>query len=359
MKLRTLPVVLVVAALSLAACAPATPQVIRETQIVRETQVVRETVEVPVEVTAQPQAVDVVRVSMGYIPNVQYAPWYVGLEKGYFAEEGIQLVLDYSMEADGIELVSSGEREFGIGSGDLLIQARGQGRPLVMVARWYNGVPAAIFSLKDKGITQPADLAGKTLGIPYPGGINYQCLLASLIANGVDPDEVNIQSVGYTQMAAVTGGMVDAATGYSMNEPVQLSVKGNELNVIETREWCPVAPIGLFTTEQLVQENPDLVQRLVRAFLRSVKATLDEPDFALEAVVSAVQFSGGDNRPATKASLEKCLEFWATDGEYGLYTAEQFESTQQLLVDLEQMEAANEIDVSTAFINDFAQNAQP
>jgi putative riboflavin transport system substrate-binding protein len=364
MKTNTLFVLLIVAALALASCGPATtptPQVIQETvQVpVQQTVVVPVQQTVEVQVSPTPQPVTVVRVSMGFIPNVQFAPWFVGLEKGFFADEGIQLVLDYSMEVDGIELVAAGKDDFGIGSGDLIVQGRSQGRPLVMVSRWYNAVPAAIFSLKEKNITKPADLVGKKLGIPYAGGINYQCMLAMFNANGIDPKSLTITPIGYTQIAAVSGGQVDAAAGYSMNEPVTLASKGTALNVIETRDWCAVAPIGLYTNENMLKTNPDLVQKMVRALLRSVKATLDDPAFALEAVIRAVQFSGGDNRAGTKASLDKCLEFWSTTDKYGLYTKEQWDATQNLLVSVGSLDKANMIDVSTAFTNDFADKAQP
>ncbi len=364
MKTKTLFVLLVVVALTLAACGPATtptPQVIQETVQVP----VQQTVEVPVQQTVEvqvsptPRPISVVRVSMGYIPNVQYAPWYVGLEKGFFAEEGIQLVLDYSLETDGAELVAAGKDDFGIITGDFIITARSNARPLVMVARWYNGIPAAIFSLKEKNITKPADLVGKTLGIPGAYGVNYECTLAMFSKNGIDPKSLTITTIGYTQIAAVSGGQVDAATGYSMNEPVTLQTQGSALNVIETKEWCPVAPIGLYTNENMVKTKPDLVQGMVRAMLRSIKATVDDPDFALEATIRAVQYSGGTNRESTKASLAKCIEFWTTTDKYGLYTKDQWDATQDFLVSLGQLDKANVIDVSTAFTNDFADKAQP
>ncbi len=364
MKTKSLCILLVIAALMLTACGPTaapTAQVIKETVEVP----VQQTVEVPVQQTVQvqitntPEPVHVVKVSMGYIPNVQYAPWYVGMEKGFFAEEGIQLVLDYSLETDGAELVAAGKDDFGIATGDFIIGARVNSRPLVAVSRWYNAIPAAIFSLKDKNITKPADLVGKTLGIPGAYGVNYECTLAMLSKNNIDTKSLTITTIGYTQIAAVSGGQVDAATGYSMNEPLTLIAQGKDVNIIETGQWCPVAPIGLYTNENMVKTNPDLVQKMVRAMLRSVKATVDDPAFALEATIRAVQFSGGQNREGTKASLAKCIEFWTTTDKYGLYTQDQWAATQDFLVSIGQLDKAKVIDVSTAFTNQFAENAQP
>ncbi len=367
MRTRTVFVLLAAGLAILSACGPAaapTPQVVKETVEVPVQQTVvvpvQQTVEVPVQVSAEPQPVTVVRVSMGYIPDMQFAPWYVGVEKGYFANEGIQIILDYSTEMSGVELVSAGEREFGMGTGNSIIQARAQGRPLMFVARWYNGIPSAVFSLKENNITQPQDLVGKTVGTPFASGVNYMSLLATLEANGVDPASVNIQPIGFTQVAAVSEGLVDAAIGYSVNEPIKLKLNGIDVNVIEMSEWSHIVPNGLFANETFVKEHPDVVQAVVRAFLRALKATEEDPAFALEAVIRAVPYSGGDNRAATEESLRKAMEFWTTaDGTYGVYDIEGFEWTQDFMLAHGNMDAGTQIDLTQAFTNDFALAAQP
>ncbi|MFQ5610578.1 MAG: ABC transporter substrate-binding protein [Anaerolineae bacterium] len=325
------------------------------TKEVEVEKIVTQEVEVEVEVPAD---IAVVRINMGYIPDPQYAPFYVGVEKGYFAEEGIQIVTDYSTEVDGIELLAAGEADFATGSGDLLLQARSQGLPIVYVLRWYNGIPAAIFSLKEAGIDSPEDLKGKTVGIPGFFGINYKSWLAFLEANGLTSDDVTLEAIGFAQVASVSEGQVDAAVGYSNNEPVQMMVQGMDVNVIELAPYNNFVPIGIMTTETMIAERPEVVQGFVRAFLRSVKATLDDPDYALDAVVRAVQFSGGDARPITQATLSKAMEFWTpVDGKFGYYDAETFEWSQEFLLAAGEMDT--EIDVSQAFTNEFVENAQP
>ena len=126
-----------------------TVEVPGETIIVtQEVEVPGETVFVTQEVEVQvPAEVVTVRINMGYIPDVQYAPFYVGIEKGYFLEEGIVLQMDYSSEVDGISLLAAGETDFATGAGDLVIQARSQGLPVKFVVRWYNGIPSSIITL--------------------------------------------------------------------------------------------------------------------------------------------------------------------------------------------------------------------
>src|SRR5690349_16342209 len=121
-----------------------------------------------------------VSLPMGYIANIQYAPFYVAVEKGYFRDAGIDLEFDYKYETDGVALVGAGELPFAVVSGEQVLLARAQGLPVTYVAAWYQESPVSIVAKSELGILIPQDLKGKKVGLPGLFGANYVGLRALL-----------------------------------------------------------------------------------------------------------------------------------------------------------------------------------
>ena len=71
---------------------------------------------------------------------------YVAMEKGFFAEEGLDVSLEYGFENDYLKLVGVGERQFMVGSGDQVIIGRGQELPVRYVMNWYTRYPVVVFA---------------------------------------------------------------------------------------------------------------------------------------------------------------------------------------------------------------------
>lgn len=250
-----------------------------------------------------------IRLPMGYIANVQFAPWYVAVERGYFAAEGMELAFDYSWETDGVRLVGAGELPFAIASGDQVILARSRGIPVVTVASWWRKFPVAVVALEESGIRTPADLKGRKVGIPETFGASYIGWRALLAAAGLKEEDVSLEVIGYTQVASLVEGRVDAAVVYANNEPVQLTQAGYRVVVIPVADYATLASNGLITSEKMLRERPQEVRRFVRAFLRGLEDTLKDPDAAFEACRKYVE--GLDqNEAVQRAVLEATLPFW-------------------------------------------------
>src|SRR5215510_4323986 len=113
---------------------------------------------------AAPQELQKVRLGVGFIPNVQFAPLYVAQKKGFFKDEGLDVEIQYGFEDDFVALAAQGEREFAIASGDQVILAHAQGLPITYVMKWYQRYPVALMVPTAEGVTNPSELSGKKVG---------------------------------------------------------------------------------------------------------------------------------------------------------------------------------------------------
>ena len=137
---------------------------------------------------------------MGYIPNIQFAPLYVAIDKGYFREAGLDVTIDYSFETDAMALVGANKLKFAMVSGEQVLLARAQQLPVVYTLAWYQQYPVGIASLKSSGINEPADLKGKRIGVPVLSGASYIGLRALLDAGGLTEKDVTIHVIGFNQV---------------------------------------------------------------------------------------------------------------------------------------------------------------
>lgn len=258
-----------------------------------------------------------VTLGVGFIPNVQFAVFYVGIEKGFFAEEGLAVTLDYGFENDYLALVAANELQFMIGSGDQVVIGRAQGLPLRYVMNWYTRFPVVIFAKAETGIRKPADLKDKRIGIPGPFGASYVAFRGILEAADLAESDVTMESIGFTQAAAVIEDTVDAAVDYGVNGPIVLEQEGIETVQIQLDEYLSIPANGLVTNQITIDENPELVRKMVRASLRSIQYTLDNPD---EAFRIALQFvpEAADNAEANRAVFDAVLQYWTPRNDYQL-----------------------------------------
>lgn len=296
-----------------------------------------------------PAAKTKVRLPMGFIANVQYAPFYMAVDKGYFAAEGIEVEFDYKFETDGVKLVGAGELPFAIVSGEQVVLARAQGLPVKYVAQWYRKYPIALFSLAEKGINSPADLKGKTVGLPGFFGATYVGWRAYLQANGLQESDVNAQEIGFTQAAAVQQGKVDAAVGYVVNEPVVLTQSGLKVNTVNIGEQVDMVANGLMTNEKTIKDNPALVKGMVKALLRGIDDTIKNPDEAMKVTAKFVEGFKTDDA-IQKAVLVATIENMK-GAKLGVSDAAAWSNTQDILLTMGQVK--DKADVNTFFTNEF------
>ena len=172
-------------------------------------------------------------VGLGYIPSVQFAPFYLAQQEGWYAEAGLEVEFQNKIDPDLITLVGQGAIDVGIGDGTSIIPAVSHGIPVRYVATIYGKFPSIVFAKASSGITTAADLKDKRIGTPGRYGSSWIMLQALLGSVGLTTDDVDIvEYPDFTQRAAVEQGAVDAATGFANNEPVQLELAGEAVTIL-------------------------------------------------------------------------------------------------------------------------------
>jgi NitT/TauT family transport system substrate-binding protein len=289
---------------------------------------------------------------VGFIPNIQFAPLYVADKQGFYAEEGLEVALEYGFENDFVALTAQGERQFAVASGDQVILAGAQGLPLVYVMKWYERFPVGVVALAETGIDSPAALNGHKVGIPGLFGASYVAWKGLDYATDLDESTVQLESIGFTQASAVQEKLVDAAVVYLANEPVQLAEAGLEVNVIDVSDYMNLVSNGIVTNQTVIQENPDLIRALVKATLRGLQYTIENPDEAFEISREYIPDMTDEDAPVQQLVLERSIEQWRSD-QPGISSAEAWETSANLMLEAGLIEAAVEVD--KLYTNDFVE----
>jgi NitT/TauT family transport system substrate-binding protein len=302
------------------------------------------------ESSPQPEELTKIRLPMGYIPSVQYAPFYVAVENGYYAEEGLEVEFDYKFETDGVALVGANELPFSLVSAEQVPLARAQGLPVVYVMSWWQDYPVAIAVNANSGIQQLADLKGKKIGLPGLFGASYVGLRALLDAAGLKESDVTLDSIGYNQVEALVAGREDAVVVYANNEPFQLKANGYDARIFSVKDYAHLASNGLLTNEETIQNNPDLIRRFIRATMRGVEDTLAAPSEAFEISKKYVEGLDQADQLTQWEILKASIEYWRTK-QPGVSDPSAWENMQNTLLAMGMLKSS--IDIDKAVTNEF------
>ena len=299
---------------------------------------------------AAPQKLTDIRLPVGYVPNIQFAPLYVAIDKGYFKQEGLNVTLDYSMETDNVALVGAGKLPFAIVSGEQVLLGRAQGLPVEYVMAWYQQYPVGVVSKASLNITKPADLKGKRIGIPGLFGASYIGFRALLSQAGLKEQNVSLDSIGYNQVPALIADKEQAGVIYVNNEPIQMEAQGIKVNVIKVSDSMELVSNGLLTNEQTAKQNPAQVKAMARVILKGIQDTIQNPDGAYTISKKYIESLANADEKVQKQVLATSIDMWKTDRP-GYTDPKAWENMQKVMLDMGLLKQP--LDLQAAFSNDF------
>lgn len=231
-----------------------------------------------------------VDVVLDWYPNALHAFLYVAMEKGYYAEEGLKVNIRFPSNAnDAISLVAAGKADIGLYYQQDVIQARAaQNVPVKSIGAVVQGPLNIVLSLKEKNITSPRDLVGKTVG--YAGTELSEALIRSIMADvGADYGDVAMVDVGFDLMSSMTTGSVDATIGCLVNHEVpQLEEEGFQVNWFDLDDYgVPTYYEGVFlANDDAIENGGEALSAFLRASARGFADMKADPEEALSILLA-------------------------------------------------------------------------
>jgi NitT/TauT family transport system substrate-binding protein len=231
------------------------------------------------------------------------APYFVALDKGYFAAEGLTVeITEGAGSLDAIPKVATGAFPVGFADINSLMKFLDQnpGAPVTAVMMVYDKPPFAVVGRKSLGITTPADLAGKVLGAPPPDGAWAQFPIFAA-ENGLDMASITVEPVGFpVREPMLAEGKVAAVTGFSFTSflsTIRLGVPEDDLTVLLMADYG-VALYGnaIIVNTDFAKANPEAVTGFLRAAAKGWKDTAADPAAAIDSLIT--------RNPAADPALE-------------------------------------------------------
>lgn len=229
----------------------------------------------------KPRELTTVTIQPVWVPNAQFAGIYVAQEKGFYKEEGLNVIVNpYDPNVSVKDYVAEGKATFGWDGADQVIIGRAEGKPLKAVAVIYRLNPVAFAAHADLNVKSPSDLKGKRIGyLPDNTSLIMKTLLS---LHGLSERDIIWVPYEYN-LELFYNRKIDVVPIYITDEVKKFQDDNIPFTLLLPQDYG-VTLYGdtIFTREDLIETNPDLVRRFVRATLRGWYYALQNFDEAVE-----------------------------------------------------------------------------
>jgi NitT/TauT family transport system substrate-binding protein len=232
----------------------------------------------------EPVALQTIHVQVMWVPNAQFAGYYVAMEKGFYQDVGLEVIINpYNEHTSVRDAMMEGKAEFGIDGAFEVLLGCGEKQPLKAIFVDYRIDPTAFASLKSKQITHPEDWVGKKIGIlPDSTGSVFRAIA---MGYNIDVNQMTFKEYNY-DFSMLTEGEVDVIPIYIFDEPYVLEKMGYQIDTILAYDYG-IKSYGdtLFTTENFITENPEIVRNFVQATAKGWQFALEHQEETLDIVL--------------------------------------------------------------------------
>jgi NitT/TauT family transport system substrate-binding protein len=241
------------------------------------------------------QARDKVVLLLNWYVYSEHAPFFLGKERGYFDQEGIDLDIQEGRGSGvTVQAVAAGTATFGYADVATMIKAASKGAPVIAVGVALQTSPMSAMGFADKNIRKPEDIKGKTVAVT-PGDSMSQVWPLFLKKTGLkDSDFKTVSGDAQTKLNAVMNGQADLLLGYVMDQAIKLQdATHKDIYPIRFADYgVNMVSSGIIVQKDYLKAHPDVVKRFLRAATRSLEEAAKNPDAAVDAMLKANPKSG-------------------------------------------------------------------
>ncbi|WP_448191069.1 ABC transporter substrate-binding protein [Azospirillum sp. sgz301742] len=235
-------------------------------------------------------AADKVTLMLNWYVYGEHAPFYYGKEKGYFAEQGIDLDIQEGRgSAVTAQAVAAKTADFGYIDVPTMIKAAAKGAPLISTGVLLQTSPMSVMGFTDKNIRKPEDIKGKIVAVT-PGDSMSQIWPLFLKKAGLKESDFRVVSGdAQTKLNAVINGQADLLLGYVMDQSMKIKdATGKSVTPIRFADYgIKMVSSGIVANTGMVKEREELVRRFMAAATKSVEEATKDPRAAAQAILNA------------------------------------------------------------------------
>ncbi len=225
----------------------------------------------------------------------EHAPFFLGKERGYFDQEGLDLDIQEGRGSGvTVQAVAAGTATFGYADVPTMMKAASKGAPVTAVGVALQTSPMSVMGFADKNIRKPEDIRGKTVAVT-PGDSMSQIWPLFLKKTGLKDTEFRqVAGDAQTKLNAVMNGQADLLLGYVMDQAIKLQDGVHKpVYAIRFADYgVNMVSSGIIVQKEFLKNKPEVVRRFMRAATRSLEEAAKNPEAAVDAMLKANPKSG-------------------------------------------------------------------
>lgn len=279
-------------------------------------------------------AADEASLRLNWVLIGQHPAYYLGLERGFYADEDIDLTINEGRGSGAaVQLVAGGEDTFGLADTGAVIAGRAKGAPVTVIMSLFRTSNLGVTCRADAGVETLKDLYGKKVAVTA-GDALHQMWPGLVSANDLDGDLINLVFMDpAAKPLSVLSGRTECLLGGVDDQAITIENQGTPVSIIRFADnGFNTLTVGVFTNQKVIDESPDLVDRFVRATQKSWEAAIADPAAAITAAAKA---KPGINEEILRAQFDASVALLprpdGADAPFGLATDEDWTETLNIL----------------------------